>query len=226
MSTGALAFIGIFALAAFCALWNLRHRRGVERRLLALGFERCDADAPALERAWQALARAHGAHAEHEICVGRCLRRAAGWGLLHRFDVTERTPGPERGEPSVGAHFPAYLLDLREPDGVARAPVTLYLLSSGNRLARALIEKTIELAPPGQKLELTRHPGSESILSAYGSKSGKLDDVMPAAVQQRLARAAAQGFLSVHLAAGKAGFAVNPGHRDIDAQLAYLTEWC
>ncbi len=226
MSTGALAFIGIFALAAVCALWNLLHRRGIERRLLALGFERRDADAPALERAWQALARAHGACADHEIHVSGCLRRAAGWGLLHRFDVVERALGSGRGEPRVGAHFPAYLLDLREPDGVARAPVTLYLLPSGNRLARALIEKTIALAPPGQKLELTRHPGAESILSAYGSAAGKLDDVMPAAVQQRLARAAAHGFLSVHLAGGKAGFGVLPSHGDVAAELAYLSEWC
>jgi hypothetical protein len=182
MSIGALAFVGIFALAAVCAAWNVLHRRGVEQRLRALGFEPCEADAPVLECTWRTLAQADDA--DHEIRVSRCLRRAAGWGLLHHFQVSERALGPEGGEPRAPALSPAYLLDLREPESVARAPVTLYLLPPGNRLARALIEKTIGLAAPGQKLELARHPGTESLLAAYGPTPGKLDDVMPAAAQQ------------------------------------------
>lgn len=226
MDTGVLALVAIFALAAACALWNALHRRGIERRLLALGFEPCPADAPQIERAWQALARVHGAHVDHEIAISRCLRRAAGWGLIHRFEVSEKALGHETDEPRVGARFPAYLLDLRDPGSIARGPVTLYLLPAGNRLARALIEKTIELDPPGRKLELGRHPGAASILAAYGSTEGKLDDLVPAAAQERLARAAAHGFLSVHLADGKAGFEVLSSHRDVDAELAYLAEWC
>jgi len=223
MSTGALAFVGIFALAAVCALWNWKHRREIERRLAALGFEPCDADEPAVRQGWLAV---QGGDRGHEIQVGACLRRAAGWGLLHRFRVTERATGPDHGEPRADAHFDAYLLDLREPDSVAHAAVTLYLLPPGNALARALVRKTIELCPPGQRLELTPHPGAEAILAAYGASGGKLDDVMPAAIQQRFARASAHGFLSVHLAAGKAGFAVLPSHRDVAAELAYLAEWC
>jgi hypothetical protein len=226
MSTGLFVLIGIFVMAAGFALWNARLRRGVEQRLRALGFEPCAADAPMLERAWRAFEGDPERAPEREIRVGRCLRRAAGWGLLHHFQVSERVLGPELGEPSAPSLLPAYLLDLREPDAVARAPVTLYLLPPGNRLARALIEKTIGLAAPGRKLELAGHPATESILAAYGPAPGKLDDVMPAGVQQRLARAAAHGFLCVHLGGGKAGFAVLPNHRDVDAQLAYLAEWC
>jgi hypothetical protein len=220
MSTGALVFVGVFVLAALAAASRVVHRRGLERRLQAAGFEACPADAPALARAWR------GFGGSGEVGVSRCLRRAAGWGLLHRFEVSE---GPEQGphdEPVPGAHFPAYLLDVRDFDAVARGPVTLYLLPGGSSLARALIEKTIALAPPGAALELARHPGTEAILCAYGDRPGKLDERMPAAAQQRLARAAAAGFMRVQLADGKAGFAVLPGHRDVDAELAYLAEWC
>lgn len=223
MSWGALAFIGIFALAAGCALWNWRVRRGAERRLIALGFEPCPADAPALERSWRDVTRASP---EHEISVSGCLRRAAGWGMLHRFGVADRAPGSDPDSARVGAHYPAYLVDLREPASIARAAVTLYLLPPGNPLARRLIEKTLALSARGTKLELSGRPGSEAILSAYADSGAKLDDVMPEDVQQRIARAAAHGFLFVHVARGKAGFAASPGHRDVDAQLAYLSEWC
>jgi hypothetical protein len=220
MSTGALVFAGIFVLAALSAVWGVLHRRGLERRLRAAGFEPCDADAPALERAW------HGFGGAGEVRVSRCLRRAAGWGLLHRFEVNERPKEGPHDEPVPGARFPAYLLDVRDFDALTRGPVTLYLLPGGNALARALIEKTIALSPPGAALELTRHPGTESILCAYGERPGKLDECMSVAVQQRLARAAAAGFMRVQLAAGKAGFAVLPAHRDVDAELACLAEWC
>jgi len=62
-------------------------------------------------------------------------------------------------------------------------------------------------------------------VAAYGESSGKLDERMPAAVQEKLARAAAHGFFIVHLGGGKAGFAVLPNHRDVDRELAYLAEW-
>jgi hypothetical protein len=220
MSTGALVFAGIFVLAALSAAWGVLHRRGIEHHLRAIGFEPCDADAPTLERAWA------GFGAAGEFHVSRCLRRAAGWGLLHRFEVNERPKQGPHDDPVPGARFPAYLLDVRDFDAIARGPVTLYLLPGGNRLARALIEKTIALSPPGVALELTRHPGTEPILCAYGDRPGKLDERMSVAVQQRLGRAAAAGFLRVQLAAGKAGFVASPAHRDVDAELAYLAEWC
>jgi hypothetical protein len=223
MSWGALAFVGIFALAAGCALWSWRVRRAGERRLLALGFTPCAADAPMLERAWRDVTRADAAH---EIGVSGCLRRAAGWGMLHRFGVAERPPGRDADAPRVPAHYPAYLVDLRDPDSIARAAITLYVLPPGNRLARLLIEKTIALSATGAKLTLGGHPGTEPILCAYAEAGTKLDELMPVDVQQRVARAAAHGFLFVHIARGKAGFAASPAHRDVDAQLAYLTEWC
>lgn len=220
MSTGLLVVIGVFALAVLSAGSRVLHRRGLERRLRAAGFEPCDSDAPTLAHAWRSFGGAG------EVHVGRCLRRAAGFGLLHRFEVNEGPKERPHDEPAPGARFPAYLLDVRGFDALARGPVTLHLLPPGNALARALIERTIALSPPGVPLELARHPGTESILCAHGDGPGKLDDRMAAAVQQRLARAAAAGFMRVQLAAGKAGFAVLPGHRDVDAELAYLAEWC
>jgi hypothetical protein len=220
MSTGALVGIGVFALAALSTAWGVLHRRGLARRLRYAGFEPCDADAPALERVWRSFGGAD------EVRVSGCLRRAAGWGLLHRFEVNEQPKERPHDEPVLGARFPAYLLDVHDFDTLARGAVTLYLLPAGSALARALIEKTLALSPPGAALELTRHPGTEPILCAYGDRPGKLDERMAAAVQQRLARAAAAGFMRVQLAAGKAGFAVLPGHRDVEAELAYLAEWC
>jgi hypothetical protein len=92
MDQGVLALVGIFALAAVLALWNFSHRRSIERRLGAQGFEPCDAEAPSLERAWRALA---GSDASQELRLVHCRRRAAGSGMLHHFTVRER-PARER----------------------------------------------------------------------------------------------------------------------------------
>jgi hypothetical protein len=92
MDQGVLALVGIFALAAVFALWNFSHRRSIERRLGAQGFEPCDAEAPSLERAWRALA---GSDASQELRLVHCRRRAAGSGMLHHFTVRER-PARER----------------------------------------------------------------------------------------------------------------------------------
>lgn len=48
---------------------------------------------------------------------------------------------------------------------------------------------------------------------------------MPAAVQERFARAAAHGFFIIHLDNGKAAFAALANHRDVDVQLAYRADW-
>lgn len=225
MELGALAFVGIFALAGACAVWNWSRRRAISARVSAAGFEPCEQDAESLRSAWLALAHA-GSDGETEIHVSSCHRRAAGFGLLHRFQVVERPrEGATSDEARVGTRFDAYVLDLRDAETIARSPVTLYLLPEGNAIARRLIESTLALAAPGVKLELTPRPTTRAILAAYGAAAGKLDEHVTHGTQERIARAAAHGFLAVHLGAGKAGFAVLPGHRDVDRELAYLAEW-
>ena len=48
---------------------------------------------------------------------------------------------------------------------------------------------------------------------------------MPTAVQEKLARAPAHGFFTIHLGNGKAAFAALSNHLDVDLQVAYLAEW-
>jgi hypothetical protein len=121
-----LALLGIFALAAVFAPWNFAHRRSIERRLAAQGFEPCDEEAPSLERAWRALA---GSDASQELRLVHCRRRASGRGMLHHFTVRER-PARERERrtdetTSPGASYPAYLFDVRDADSLSRGAVTL-----------------------------------------------------------------------------------------------------
>jgi hypothetical protein len=226
VSTGVLALLGVFAFAALCAAWNWRRGAATWRRVAQLGFERCQAEEAALERAWRELARARGPESDRFLRVSACWRRAAGWGWIHRFQVNEgcETPASADG-PSVGSRYDAYLLDLREPERVARAPVTLYVLPPGNALLRRLIRATLELDPPGRALELGGHSWCDTILAAYAASEGKLDDLVPEDVQERLSRAAEAGFFCVHLGGGRAGFAVLPGHRDVDAEWHYLSAW-
>jgi hypothetical protein len=140
--------------------------------------------------------------------------------------VNEGREAPAGAEvPSIGSRYDAYLLDLRDPERVARAPVTLYLLPPGNVLLRRLVRATLELDPPGRPLEIGRHPWSDTILAAYAASEGKLEDLVPESVQERLSRAAEAGFFCVHLGGGRAGFAVLPGHHDVDAEWRYLSAW-
>jgi hypothetical protein len=225
MDTGVFALIGVFTFAAVCALWNWRRRRSIQARVAALGFEPCDERAPALERAWIELVRACGGGRGQEIRVSGCRRRSAGWGMLHRFTVGVRTPQPECDSPSPGARYDAYLIDLRDPEKHVKRPATLFVLPPGNALMRTLVQKTIEIDPPGQRLEIGDHPWKRSILAAYGEAEGKLDDHLSTSLQEKLARAADHGFFELHLGGGAAGFAVLPGHKDVDSEWRYLSEW-
>jgi hypothetical protein len=224
MDPGLLALLGIFGLAAACAAWSWQIRRAADRRLAAAGFEPCEADAPALEAAWRALARCD---ADQELRVHGCRRRAAGWGMLYRFTLRERPAHARTADdtPSPGASYPAYVLDVRDPDALCRGQVTLHVLPPGSKLLRKLLAGIIDLATPQPRLEVGAHPWSASIVAAFGDAAGKLDERMPAAVQEKLARAPAHGFFIVHLGGGKAAFAVLPNHRDVDRELAYLAEW-
>jgi hypothetical protein len=224
MDPGVLALIGVFALAAACALWNHLRGRSIERRLLTQGFEPCATEAPALLRAWRDLALVPPGP-DDELAVGRCLRRAAGFGMLYHAQVSEGRRGPDHGDPRVGARFAVYLLDLRDAERQVHRPVTLFVLPPGPAVLQGLLRRTIELHPPGHPLELGPHPFLRTVLAAYGESSGKLDDHLPLASQEKLARAAEHGFFEIRLSGGKAGFAVLPGHKDVDAELRYLAEW-
>jgi hypothetical protein len=223
MNPGVLALVAVFALAVVCALWNVSHRRSIERRLAAQGFEPCDADAPQLEAAWRSVT---GLNGSHELRLVRCLRRAQGGGMLHHFTVRERpeeSTDTERANP--GASYPAYMFDLPDPERVSRGPVTLHVLPSGSQVLRTMLAGTISLSASRPRLDVGSHLWSASIVTAHGGTGGRLDDLVPAAVQEKLARAAAHGFLILHIGSGKAAFAALPNHRDVDLQLGYLSEW-
>jgi len=224
MEPGVLALLGIFALAAVSALWNFAYGRSIERRLAKQGFERCDAEAPSLEGAWRALT---GSDASQELRLVHCRRRASGRGMLYHFTVRER-PVRERsnGETaSTDTSYPAYLFDVRNPDSLYRGAVTLHVLPPGSKVLRKVLAGVIDLGESRPSLEVGTYPWSASIVAAHGNTAGKLDDLVPQAVQEKLARAAAHGFFIIHLGKGKAAFAALSNHRDVDLQLAYLAEW-
>lgn len=224
MEIGAYAFAGIFGLAAIVAVWNLAHRRSITQQLEDRGFHQCDADADALERGWRT---ATGAGAPEELKIVQCHRRAAGRGYLYHFTVRERSRrnGGGRDSDSPGASYPAYLLDLRDASWVGRPAVTLHVLPPGSKLLRKLVAGAAKLADERPLLTIGTHPWSESIVAAHGDVIGSLDDAMPAAMQEHLAKAGAHGFFTIHIGGGKAAFAANAAHRDIDAQMTYLTSW-
>jgi hypothetical protein len=147
--------------------------------------------------------------------------------MLHRFTVRERRAHQRASDETAnpGAPYPAYLLDVRDPDSLTRGAVTLHVLPPGSKLLRRLLAGVIDLGASRPHLEVGTHPWSASIVAAHGECAGKLDERMPAAVQQKLARAPEHGFFIAHLGGGKAGFAVLPNHRDVDRELAYLAEW-
>ena len=220
MEIGAYAFAGIFGLAAIFAVWNLALRRSIAQQLEDRGFHQCDADAEALERGWRT---ATGAGAPEELKIVDCRRRAAGRGYLYHFTVRERSRRSDSHSP--GASYPAYLFDLRDASWVGRPAVTLHVLPPGSKLLRKLVAGTAKLADERPLLDVGAHPWSESIVAAHGDVTGSLDDAMPAAMQERLARAGAHGFFIIHVGGGKASFATIPAHRDIDAQMTYLNSW-
>lgn len=221
-----LVLSGSFALAAVAALWIFSHgRTASERRLAALGFEPCDSDAPALERVWRALT---GCEASQELHVDHCKGRAVGWGMMHHFTVRQR-PARERngdGSSQPGASYPAYLLDLRNAGWASRGAVTLHVLPPASKVTRKALNGVINLGESRwPTLEVGDHPWSASIIAAHGDTGGRLDDLVPAAVQEKLVRAAAHGFFLIHVGNGKAAFATLSDHRDVEQQIDYLSEW-
>ena len=225
MDSGVLVLLGVSALTAVCVLWTISHRRSViERRLEALGFEPCDGDAPALERAWRALT----GYESQELHVDHCRGRIAGWGMIHHFIVREPADAdqqPSNNTPHSGAAYPAYLFDLRDAGAVSRGAVTLHVQPLDPKGARNGSAGSIRVGDSRPNLEVGPHPWSAIIISAHGKTAGKLDDVVPLEVQEKLARAAAHGFDVIHLGNGKAAFATLSNDPDVESQIAYLSEW-
>lgn len=224
MEPGLVAFIGIFALAAVCAVWVFLHNRSIERRLEARGFEPCDEESSSLENAWRALS---ASDSSQEVRLVRCTRRGGGRSRVHHFTVRTRPvdSGGVDERPNPGASYPAYMFDLRDPASQSRGAVTLYVLPPGSTVLRKLLAGVIGLGESRPRLEVGAHPWSASIVAAHGETAGRLDDVVPASVQQKLARATDHGFFIIHMRDGKAGFATLSNHRDMDSQLTYLAEW-
>jgi hypothetical protein len=224
--TGASVLTWIFALAALFALWNWRLRASATRRLLALGFETCPGEEAALAATLSALCAATGTRMQ--VRVTSALRRTAGAGALHHFDVHDETPRDtahsDRGH--VSPSWPAYLLDLRDASTLHRAPVAIHLAKSDSRVFREVLRNLISLSERGAELERSPHAWSANVIAAYGAVPAKIDDVVPPALQEKIVRAAEHGFDAVHLANGKAAFCVLPGKRDVEREWAYLSQWC
>jgi hypothetical protein len=224
MDPGWLVLAGIFAAAGVFALWNFAYRQSITRQLEARGFERADADAPAVERAWRTIT---GATEAGDVAIARCRRRSAGrGGWIYHFDVRERTGRRGDGDSDgPGAAYPAYLVDLRDPQAAGPGGVTLHVLPPGSTFLRKLVAKTADLSDARPRLDIGAHSSSDAIVAAFGDAAGKLDDVVPAAAREKLARASAHGFFTIHVRGGKAAFVANPAHRDIDSQMTYLNDW-
>jgi hypothetical protein len=222
---GALALIGIFALAAVCALWVFLHGRSIERRLAAKGFEPCDQESSSLEGAWRALT---GSDSSQEVQIIRCRRRGGGRDRIHHFTVRTRpvdSPGGINDAATPGASYPAYMFDMREPDSASWGGVTLYVLPPGSAVLRKLLAGVIGLGESRPRLDIGSHAWGASIVAAYGDRTGRLDEFVPQSIQQKLARAADHGFFILNVRGGKAAFATLSNHRDVDSQLAYLAQW-
>ena len=224
MDTGVWVLAGIFAFAAILIVAGVRRRSAVRKRLLAQGFEACDDQAPALLQAWSEVAGGLGPAERRKFQVRSCFRKPAGWGMVHRFAVSDVTNADSRNN-AMGGRYDAYLIDLRDPESVFHAPASIFLSGSGSKLFRRVLEKLVSLGALGVRLEIPKRPGCERFFAAFGASPGKLDDALPAATQERLARAADLGFFAAHLGAGKLGLAALPDQKDVDRLWNYVSEW-
>jgi hypothetical protein len=217
--------VGILAVAAILAFRYIpRRRSATERRLAAFGFEPCESEAPSLERAWRTIT---GSDAARELHVVGCRSRIAGLSMVHHFTVREETAQqqPGRSEPSRPAAYPAYLFNLRNAALVCRGAVTLQIAPLTAKINGQAAVQTVELDDSRPTLEIGAHSWSASIIAAHGDKGGKLDDLIPEDIQEKIVRAAEHGFSIIHLGNGKAAFAARSSHEDVEDQIGYLAEW-
>jgi hypothetical protein len=227
MDPGVLALGAIFGLAAALLAWSVARGRAIARRLLEAGFVACDDEAPALMRALSELAGGHPPAPRRVYEIGRCFKRPAGWGMLYRLGVVDRTNAESHGSRDsapTGGRVDVYLFEVRDPGRLARGPVSVFLAPSAPGPLQRLLAGLVKSDPRGVLLELDG-PHAGSFLAAFSDRPGKLGDLLPAETQERLAKLVDQGFHAAHFAAGKLALEVQHDRPDVDRQLAYLAEW-
>lgn len=226
MNPGIVALGAVFSFAALLMAWQLARGRGIRRRLLESGFVACDDEAPRILEELHRMAPGFPPAPRREYEIGRCLKRAAGRGVLYRCALVDRTNVDRPRDNAMGARFDLYLLDLPDPERVARGPVSVFLAPSGPAPLRALLAGLVKLDPHGFSLELPGDPQHAAIfLAAFSDRAGRLDERLPATTRERLMRAAGVGCLVAHFAAGKLALLLLPDRVDVDRQLAYVSEW-
>lgn len=228
MDVGMLAFAAIFGAAALLLGWSFARSRAVAKRLLAAGFVACDDEAPLLLRMLGEVAGGHPPAARRAYRVGRCFKRPGGWGMLYRLGVVDETnvdTGADSETQNLGGRFDVYLLDLPDPERIHRGPVSVYLAPSAPGVLQRLLAALVKSDPIGVPLELGETPAARAFLAAFADRPGKLDERLPAATQERLAKAVDQGWFAAHFGAGKLALVVQPDRPDLDRQLAYVAEW-
>jgi len=228
MDPGILALGAIFAAAALLLWRSVARGRAVAKRLLEAGFVACDDEAPALLRALGEVAGGHPPAARRVYRLGRCWKRPAGWGMLYRIGVVDEThtgSTTDSERQALGGRTDVYLLDLRDPERVARGPVSVFLAPSAPGPLQRLLAGLVQSDPRGVPLELDASPHARAFLAAFSDRPGKLDERLPQETQERLAKAVDQGFFAAHFAAGKLALEVQHDRPDVDRQLAYLAEW-
>src|SRR5262245_39859209 len=121
MDPGAIVFAGIFVLAAFLLWRSVARGRASAARLREAGFAPCDDEAPALARVLAEVTSGPPPAPRRSYQMGRCHKRAAGWGMLYHCAVVDRTNvGQRQDDDAIGGRFDLFLLDLPDPEQVAR----------------------------------------------------------------------------------------------------------
>jgi hypothetical protein len=226
MDPGMLAFGAIFAVAAFLLWRSFARGREKAARLLEAGFAACDDEAPALARMLGEVAGGHPPAPKRSYEIGRCFKRAAGWGMLYHCAVVDRTNiGNRHDDDATGGRFDLFLIDLPDAERVARAPLSVVLAPGSSRMLNGLLGALAKADPHGVPLELPAGPRAGLFVAAFSDAPGKLDERLPEATQERLARAVDAGFFAAHFGAGKLALEGFPDWRGIERQLAYAAEW-
>jgi hypothetical protein len=228
METGVAALTGVFVLAALLLGWRIARGRATARRLIDAGFTPCDEEAKALALQLAEVMGGHPPAPRRTYQVGRCFKRAGGWGLVYHLGVVDTTHADRTRDAehaAIGGRFDVYLIDLPDPERTSQAPVSVFLSPRTARPLQQLLRQLVKSDPHGVPLELAESPCSQAFLAAFSDRPGKLDERLPARTRERLARAAEHGFIAAHFAAGKLALAAVPDRADVQQQLACVGEW-
>ena len=228
MDPGFVAFAAIAAAAGLLLWWSFARARASARKLLAAGFVRCDAEAPALLRALADVAGGHAPAPRREYEIGHCFKRPGGFGMVYRIAVVDRTNAKSDASSdrvAMGARFDVYLIDLRDAERVSHGPVSVFLAPSAPGPLQRVLVSLVKCDPHGVPLELEDPRRAKWFLAAYSDRPGKLDERLPVETQERLSKAADLYFFAAHFGAGKLALFGQHDRVDIDRQLAYVAEW-